>query len=126
METPPGCASFQLSVTQYCRGRILVKFGISSLYSKFANSVAFVQMWLLCKCGFCANVDFVQMWILCKCGFCANVDFVQMWLLCKCGFCANVDFVQMWLLCKCGFCANQRSDNREVNKGPSYFLPLFS
>jgi hypothetical protein len=64
METPPGCAFFHLSVTQYCRRSILMKFGIRGLYSKFSN--------------------------------------------------------------KYGFYANQHSDDRDVIKGPCYFLPLFS
>jgi hypothetical protein len=41
METPPGCAFFHLCVTQYCRGWILMKFGISGFYSKFSNKCCF-------------------------------------------------------------------------------------
>jgi len=41
METPPGCAFFHLSVTEYCRGWILMKYGIRAPYSKFSNKHGF-------------------------------------------------------------------------------------
>ena len=79
------------------------------LHSRTASGVGVIgcghglggmQVWVVCRPGWCAGLGGMQAWVVCRSGWCVGLGGVQAWVVCRPGWCASLGGVQAWVVCK--------------------------